>query len=48
MLMKSALFWGITRRRVVLVYHMMPSNTPEEHRLHYAACFKNAVNFLVA
>jgi hypothetical protein len=32
--MKSAVFWGITRRRVVTVYHMTPRNTPEDHIFH--------------
>jgi hypothetical protein len=27
-------FWVITRRRVVIIYHTTPCNYPEDHRLH--------------
>jgi hypothetical protein len=30
MLMSYALFWDVTRRRVVIVYHTTPRNIPEE------------------
>jgi hypothetical protein len=32
--MKSAVFWCITLHRVVIVYHTMQCNTPEDRRLH--------------
>jgi hypothetical protein len=32
--MKSSVFWGITRRRVVIVYHTTPRNNPEDRRVH--------------
>jgi hypothetical protein len=32
MLMRSALFWGITQRRVVILYHSTLRYTPEERK----------------
>jgi hypothetical protein len=32
--MSSALFWDITRRRLVIVYHTTQRNIPEERRTH--------------
>jgi hypothetical protein len=32
--MKSEVFWVITQRRVVIIYHTTLRNTPEDHRLH--------------
>jgi hypothetical protein len=31
---KSVVFWVITRRRVVIIYHTTLCNYPEDHRLH--------------
>jgi hypothetical protein len=31
---KSAVFWGVTRRRVVIGYHTTPRNTPEDRRFN--------------
>jgi hypothetical protein len=31
MLMKSAPFWDIARRRVVIIYHTTPRNIPDIH-----------------
>jgi hypothetical protein len=32
--LKSVVFWVITRRRVVIIYHTTPCNYPEDHRFH--------------
>jgi hypothetical protein len=32
MLMRSVVFWVITRRRVVIIYHTTLCNNPEDHR----------------
>jgi hypothetical protein len=38
MLMRSAFFWDITHRRVVIVYHSTLPNIPEEGRSHFIPC----------
>jgi hypothetical protein len=40
MLMKSVVFWVITRRRVVIIYHTTLCNYPEDQRFH---CFIKAI-----
>jgi hypothetical protein len=48
MLLKSAVFWGVTRRRVVIVYrrlhnyHTTPLNTPEDRTFHEIGLYLKA------
>jgi hypothetical protein len=55
MFMRSALFWDITRRRVVIVYrrfgkqlHTMPRNIPEERRSQSIFYLYAAANLRIA
>jgi hypothetical protein len=48
--LKSAVFWGITRRRVVTVYRTTPCNTPEDRRFdqHPGGSLKSKFPTLIA